>query len=100
MSLGKLGGYLATHRGREYLLRRLLERVGICRFQYCLVSQPVARHPFVSKQSQSLSVQSIGRNQYRIDWFPRPRHIVVFALRKGLNAGLHSKANGRSDASG
>lgn len=66
-----------------YSASRLLAKLRVgSLFRYTLVSQPVIP-PKNSAPRGSIEVREIPREEYQLDWFPRPKHVIEDRYRQG-----------------
>lgn len=79
----QLGSYLSSATGRDYLIRRVLALIGVRRFRYRLVVQPVPPRPLLARPPSGLEIRAVGREEYQPDWFPRPSSTIDFRYRQG-----------------
>ena len=79
----QLSSYLSSAKGRDYLMHRALALIGIRRFRYRLVAQPVPPRPLLARPPSGLEIRAVGPEEYQSGWFPRPISTIDFRYRQG-----------------
>lgn len=68
----------------DYLLRRLLAVLGLSFHRYRLVVQPVPEKSWLPERHRAaFDIRPVGRDDYQLDWFPRPAEVIRQRFEQG-----------------